>query len=703
MDRPPALQLPGPFRVAVPFRSVSVVLAAWLAVVLPAQGEQDPPAPPVPVAPPAAAPAEAAVPADSAARAARAIADYEALPADAKPVQRRKALLWLGEIDDPATTAFLQRQLAAAGDTAFAATVLDAIAVVPRASLQADATQVLARTSAPLGARVAAAAAILRMGDRPLDALLAMLSADDTAVPVAQKDAVLTAIAASRNDRALRGAVPLLLDGPMPARLRVLRRLDAVHDLPPLSAARVKLVRDGDLETAAVAWRQLLDEGHERGRALTVDVLERVVGEPRPAVAAELVRGLVRVQDPDFHPALLRFGSVANDTVRRALRAAAPAAAADPALLRFLLTKGLDDPQPAVRDAAKLLLAEAPAEAVRPLVERVRADLRAGRKKALDLASGLHELLAKDPSWREELAVLAGSNELEHRLLGLSLLREIGAPDGVPAAQRGLTHKAWELRSLCYRYLARCRDVSSIPLLIARVGKEEGRLEAELQQALFVHTATRCFSRREWDAWWQRSQAGFALPHEQTVRAGGTSSGGATIAYHDIPVVSARIAFVVDRSGSMHEPIGTDRKTSRLDAAKQQLVRVVEALPATHHVNLIAYESEVQPLWNELRRLDQDNRDKLLDAARIMPLGGGTNIFDALEKAFADPEVDTIYLLTDGQPSAGRVKNVDGIVEEVRRWNRTRQIVIHCIGFGIDSALLKRLAADSGGTYKHVR
>jgi Mg-chelatase subunit ChlD len=133
------------------------------------------------------------------------------------------------------------------------------------------------------------------------------------------------------------------------------------------------------------------------------------------------------------------------------------------------------------------------------------------------------------------------------------------------------------------------------------------------------------------------------------------------------------------------------------------LVRVVEALPATHLVNLIAYETQVEALWDELQKLDPDNREKLLKTARGLPLGGGTNIFDALERAFADPKVDTIYLLTDGQPSAGRVRATDDILEEVRRWNRTRQIVVHCIGLGIDSDLLKRLAKETGGSYKYVR
>lgn len=648
--------------------------------------------------------AEGGAAADPAAKVEKAIADYQATAGDAKKAaQRRRALLWLGELDHASATTFLQQELAAAGDTAFAAVVLEAIGKQPRPELQPELQKILERAAAPMSVRIAAAATMLRLGDRPMDALLEMAAAPEAAVPQAQRDAVVTALIDSGLDRALRGLVPLLLDGPMPPRLKLLRRLEHVQGLAPISAARIKLVLEGDLETAAVAWRQLAVEKHERAKALTVDVLERIVGEPRATIAAELVGGLVRVHDPDFYPALLRYGSIAGDVVRKALQAAAPAAAEDPALIKWLVTKGLDDTSPTAREAAKLLLRAAPPEAVRPLVERIRTDLRAGKKKALDLAVGLHELLAKDPSWREDLAALASGTDQENRMLGLSMLLELGADAGIPTAQQSLTSKAWELRSLAYRYLTRCRDVGSIPLLIARYGKEEGRLASELEHALFVHTATRCFTRKEWEAWWQRSQTGFVLPHADTVKSGGTSSGGKTVAYHDIPIVSSRIAFLVDRSGSMVEKIGTDKKFTRLDAAKEQLIKVVEALPPTHHVNLITYETAVAPLWTEIRKLSEDNRQDLLRLARLLPLGGGTNIFDALEKAFEDPKVDTIYLLTDGQPSAGRVRTTEGILEEVRRWNRTRQIVIHCIGFGIDSDLLKRLAAENGGSYKYVR
>jgi hypothetical protein len=351
------------------------------------------------------------------------------------------------------------------------------------------------------------------------------------------------------------------------------------------------------------------------------------------------------------------------------------------------------------------LLLAAPPEAVRPLVERIRVDLRAGKKKALELAAGLHELLIKDPTWRADLEALAAGKDHEGRMLGLAMLLEIGADAGIESAWQGLAHKTWEMRSLCYRYLTRCRDVGSIPKLIARHGREEGRLAAELEQALFVHTGTRCLDRKEWEAWWHKHQSGFVLPHADSVKAGAGSGGGRTVAYHDIPIVSDKIYFLVDRSGSMNEKMGsgTDKKLTRFDAAKEQLLRVLEALPGTTSVNLVAYETNIHPMWEAMAPVSEEKRAELLKAVKIMPLGQGTNIFDALEFAFADPKVDTIYLLTDGQPSAGRLRTGSEIREEVQRWNRTRQIVIHCVSLGLDSDLLKNLARDSGGAYKFVK
>lgn len=667
--------------------SVAIALAA-LACRLPAQQE-----------------AEAAATIEPAARVAKAIADYEALLGDPqKAPMRRQAMLWLGEIahDDAAT--YLRGALRKAGDDPFAAVVCEAIARVVRPAFEEALTETLQRPAAPFVVRAAAAAALVKLGDKPIDALLKLAVATDEQTRPPIREAAIGALVDSGVDRAQRGVTALLFQGELQVRMRLLRRMENLRAVPVVTTARAKLVRESEIEIAAMAWRQLILDSPARGRELCLDMLERIVEGPTPAIAAELIGGLVHVRDADFYPVLLRYGAMRGEGIKRALRSGAKAAAEDSELLKWLVTKGLDAAQPAERDAAMLLLTQAPPAVLKPLVDRLRADLRAGKKKVAEQAAGLHELLAKDPTWRSDLAAMAASSDQETRMMGLSMLMELGAPDGLEIAQQSLGNKAWELRSLAIRYLTRVRDVSSIPLLIARYGKEEGRLAAELDQALFVHTGTRCWTKRDWDAWWAKHRTGFVLPHPESVKGGGGGGGGGkTVSYHDIPVVSSRIAFLVDRSGSMAAPLGgTDKKRTRLAEAKNQLVRVVEALPDKTMFNVVVYETNVAPMWDELRKCSAENRKEAIEKAEKIALGGGTNIFDALERALADPKVDTIYLLTDGQPSAGRIVDPEQILDEVQRLNRTRQVVIHCIGLGIDSDLLRRLSEISGGTYKFV-
>ena len=79
--------------------------------------------------------------------------------------------------------------------------------------------------------------------------------------------------------------------------------------------------------------------------------------------------------------------------------------------------------------------------------------------------------------------------------------------------------------------------------------------------------------------------------------------------------------------------------------------------------------------------------------------GGGTNLFGSLEFVFQDPQVDTIFILSDGEPSAGRIQDPAGIRTEVAKWNKNREVKIHSIAVGGSLQVLQWLAEDSGGTY----
>jgi hypothetical protein len=423
-------------------------------------------------------------------------------------------------------------------------------------------------------------------------------------------------------------------------------------------------------------------------------------------VRAELVTGLAAVMVAEHYDRFVALAAVDNAAVRAALRRVAPGLGQNAAFVSWLITDVLEREAPAERELALLVLHGAPAAALQPLLERVRRELRSRSRRSFELAIGLHGMLAKDPGWKDDLLQLARDGDATAKTTALSLLLDTGSGDAVGIAQRSVDAREWELRSVAYRYLTRFRELTSIPVLIARCDKEHGRLDGELNDALFVHTGVRRWKRAEWETWWRKHEDGHELPAWESVRSAagkGGGGGGSTVAYYGIPLTSHRAAFLIDASGSMDAKIGTDRKRTRLDEARRQLRTVVEKLPEDHRFNVIVFETGVRPVWDALRKALSTNKQEVLQAVDKLQARGGTNIHDALELAFADPDVDTIYLLTDGRPSAGEITDVQDLADQVQRWNHQRQIVVHGIAVGEDSALLKRLAQESGGQYVHVR
>jgi hypothetical protein len=92
--------------------------------------------------------------------------------------------------------------------------------------------------------------------------------------------------------------------------------------------------------------------------------------------------------------------------------------------------------------------------------------------------------------------------------------------------------------------------------------------------------------------------------------------------------------------------------------------------------------------------------------------GGGTNIHGALEKAFADPEADAIYFLTDGMPTDGKKKDNAQILQDVAAWTAQRKAVVNTIAFLMGSfssdnkpksrELMLQLAKATGGVYRAI-
>ena len=150
----------------------------------------------------------------------------------------------------------------------------------------------------------------------------------------------------------------------------------------------------------------------------------------------------------------------------------------------------------------------------------------------------------------------------------------------------------------------------------------------------------------------------------------------------------------------MSAAIGTvsaqgNQTRTRIDEAKRQLTRVVEDIPETAIFNLIYFETRVHPFAPGSKRAGKATKAEALRSVAGLRPTGGTNIHDALELAFADKEVDTIYLLSDGAPSAGRITNPDALADEVARWNKSRRIRIHTVAIGTQSQTSQRRAGST--------
>ena len=238
----------------------------------------------------------------------------------------------------------------------------------------------------------------------------------------------------------------------------------------------------------------------------------------------------------------------------------------------------------------------------------------------------------------------------------------------------------------------------------------------------------------DWRKWWDVAERGFEFPKAEDKKF--TSVKTYDLSYFGIEISSKRLGFIVDISSSMTQEVAVKRREKdsgettggkgrtttgrrrrggddgddglsgdrarKIDVLKVELARVIEKLPADVLMNVVTFDATPRQWQKQLQPLRGRGRAKALDFAKSIQTGRGTNVYDSLEKALEDKRVDTVYLMTDGQPSAGKYTKPDDILREIRKKNRLRAITIHCIAFGEESPFLEKLAAENGGKYRFV-
>lgn len=354
------------------------------------------------------------------------------------------------------------------------------------------------------------------------------------------------------------------------------------------------------------------------------------------------------------------------------------------------LAEPLKDKVPEVRAAALEAVAERKEKSSETILHRE------AQRSDEDLAAPAIALLTAYPgdATRALLAKLAGNYKPGIAIPALEALGEIAAPDALPVLEKALKSKDWPVRVTAVRGLGRLKSKEAVDLLMDRLDKEEGRVLGELVDALRALTGKPFgFAPGQWREWWSREREAFTGPKA----AEGVEAGVGATTYHGVPILSTRVVFCVDISGSMSETLGSE---SRMELAKKELARTLSAMSKDAHVNLVFFDDRLEPWKRQLTALKPALKEALSIVSRLEPRGR-TNIFDALDLAFQHKEVDTVFLLSDGDPTDGRIIDPDDILAEIRRMNRTRKILVHTIAFA-PSPFMKALAEQNGGRYVEV-
>ena len=303
----------------------------------------------------------------------------------------------------------------------------------------------------------------------------------------------------------------------------------------------------------------------------------------------------------------------------------------------------------------------------------------------------------------EAIIRLARSRNPGLRAIGIGALGGSKDAQALGLAKKGLGDRSFAVRAASVEALSRMGTKEAVTALIAGLKKnKDGRLHVEIIRALQRLTGADAGAEfADWNKWWGVVKDNFEMPGADEQRR---PSGNATVSrgpsYYGSEVVSKRVVFIVDISGSMSAQMkaesGAARQT-RLQVCQQELRKVIGGLDRKTFFNIIAFETRFRPWAKRITKATADAKQSALAFVNALKPTGGTNIFDPLESGLLDPDVDTIYLLSDGSPGSGKFVQAADILREVKKINIVRRIAIHTISVGVANQLMKDLAEQNSG------
>jgi hypothetical protein len=350
-----------------------------------------------------------------------------------------------------------------------------------------------------------------------------------------------------------------------------------------------------------------------------------------------------------------------------------------------------------------------------------------GPKEAID---PLAAKVARDSSPKVNIAAmqaLAGFDEVAGRVAHV-VAPELGA-------------SAWQVRVAAAKTLGRMGQMSTVEDLIIRMENEAGRVREECHDALKKITRDDLGRKPKfWRDWWEKEKEKArkrnsvperpkAPPKKPPEHLGGRD----TVTrkpdeptYYGIRVFSESVGYVLDISQSMdsrfvvsksaEQRLGRNFQShTKIGIAKEELIHSIQALDPRALFNVVLFNSGVRAWKSAPVPANQSNKGRAISLIRNATPDKETNYYDTFLEVFGlQPDeppgprfrktADTMFFLTDGQPTVGDITSTDELLSWFREHNRFAQLRCHVIAFGtkgLDLHFLTTLAKENSGKFIH--
>lgn len=320
-------------------------------------------------------------------------------------------------------------------------------------------------------------------------------------------------------------------------------------------------------------------------------------------------------------------------------------------------------------------------------------------------------------AWLKELVAYCSNPDREVRNAAVEVFGQARDKRHVGVVLQALEHDDWSTRFIAIDALEAIKDKQAVPKLIARMAVESGRMKKRIAEALWTLTA-QPFDEdvAKWQGWWTEAAEKFAVATDKDLDKAAAERERRRLAarttsqakFFGIKVESHRVIFILDVSGSMLESmygryVGK-RGAARIDVAKLELAQAIKNLDAGTLFNVFTFSSSVAR-WQKdgIVVKSPETQAAALEWIERLGASGATNLYDSVKQAFEDKDVDTIFVMSDGEPTNGEVIDPHRIREDVAFWNKHRKIKLHTIAIGGNLEVLEWLAKDSGGNYVQMR